>query len=185
MPKLDLNKIAEDLKLVRKESKEKEKENIPRSYSPELFRNEYKVNYLELQSEVTDHYEDGRKKREIFKNKDGQVIVERDYYRNKRYIEKVYYPDGSLYSTQIYNADGTPGKAVGAKKKIIKEKKVVGFYATQELDEKITEFVNEHRSISKSDLINFCLHYTFEQLEDDIMVEHIKSFKDYLERMGY
>ena len=63
MRKLDVKKIAEEIKSTTKELKEKE--NAPKSYSPELFKNEYKVNFLELQSEVTDYYEDGRMKREI------------------------------------------------------------------------------------------------------------------------
>lgn len=42
------------------------------------------------------------KKTEILKNDKDQVIVERNYYRNKRYIEKIRYPDGFLFSTQVY-----------------------------------------------------------------------------------
>lgn len=186
MSKLDLNQISKDIESAKKEIKEKEyNDNTEKSYSPELFKKEYKPNFLELQIEVTEHYDDGRKKTEILKNDKDQVIVERNYYRNKRYIEKIRYPDGFLFSTQVYNSDGTPGKVVGAKKRIVKEKKMVGFYTTKELDDKISEFDINHRSISKSDLINFCIQYTFDNSDEESIAKHISDYQDYLEKQGY
>ena len=58
-------------------------------------------------------------------------------------------------------------------------------YYLKELDDKITEFDINHRSISKSDLINFCIQYTFDNNGEESIVKHIRDYQDYLEKQGY
>ncbi|MEB2630971.1 hypothetical protein [Peribacillus frigoritolerans] len=55
---------------------------------------------------------------------------------------------------------------------------MVGFYTTKELDDKISEFDINHRSISKSDLINFCIQYTFDNSDEESIAKHISDYQE-------